>query len=103
LPRQMARSAGIHLVIATQRPDAEIVNSKIKTNIQSRICFACASRHAYGVVLDKAINCDLAGKGDGLCMRESVAGLTRFQAPLIALSEMEERKIFTEAAKKWSG
>jgi S-DNA-T family DNA segregation ATPase FtsK/SpoIIIE len=98
---QMARAAGIHLVIATQRPDSEIVTSKIKTNIRSRICFACASRHDYGTVLDRAVNFDLAGRGDGLCTREGVSGLTRFQGAMIAQSEKEEKEIFAAAAMKW--
>lgn len=99
---QMARAAGIHMVIATQRPDAEIVTSKIKTNIRSRICFACASRHDYGVVLDRAVNFDLAGHGDGLCTREGVTGLTRFQAPLVAQNDEEEKRFLAMVAEQWN-
>lgn len=62
----LGRAAGIHIILATQRPDVKIINGNIKTNIGCRVCFATASQIDSKIVLDQAGAEKLAGKGDML-------------------------------------
>jgi S-DNA-T family DNA segregation ATPase FtsK/SpoIIIE len=98
---QLARQAGIHVVLATQRPAADILTSKIKTNLLSRFCFLCASPGDYATVFGKQIHPALMGQGDGLCVREGIPGMTRFQAPLLASSSKEKREKLETLRSKW--
>jgi S-DNA-T family DNA segregation ATPase FtsK/SpoIIIE len=98
---QLARQAGIHVVLATQRPAADILTSKIKTNLLSRFCFLCASPGDYQTVFGKQMSPALMGKGDGLCVREGIPGMTRFQAPLLAGSSKEKKGKLEALRSKW--
>lgn len=98
---QKARAAGIHLIIATQRPIKEVVTGLIKANIYSRICFACDSGISYRIALDETPPFNLLGKGDGIYRFEGIQGLHRFQGALIAKTEEEQDKIIDKLASHW--
>ncbi|MEW6235352.1 MAG: DNA translocase FtsK [Candidatus Omnitrophota bacterium] len=77
----MARAAGIHLIIALQRPDAKTVSSRIKSNLPGRISFRVASHTESKIILDETGAENLLGKGDMLVKLTSK--LMRIQAPFI--------------------
>jgi len=77
---QKARAVGIHLVLATQRPSADVVTGLLKANIATRIAFLAASRVNSQIVLDTAGAEALTGKGDMLFMDPSKTALQRLQA-----------------------
>jgi S-DNA-T family DNA segregation ATPase FtsK/SpoIIIE len=82
-----ARAAGIHLVLATQRPDANVVNPQLR-NTMSRICFKVSSEKDSNVVLENPDAAYLLGRGDLLW--KTGAGLLRLQSPLITKTELSE-------------
>lgn len=63
---QMARAVGIHLILATQRPDVKVITGKIKANIPSRIAFKTSSQVDAKIIMDTAGSEKLLGKGDML-------------------------------------
>lgn len=76
---QRARNVGIHLVIATQRPSADIVTTRLKTNLPARIAFRLPSYHDSGIILDEPGAENLIGRGDMLFKHEgSVMRLQSF-------------------------
>lgn len=77
---QKARAVGIHLVLATQRPSADVVTGLLKANIATRIAFLAASRVNSQIVLDQTGAEALIGKGDMLFMDPSKTALQRLQA-----------------------
>ncbi len=85
---QKARAAGIHLVLATQRPSVDIVTPLIKANIVARVCFQVASRFDSQVVLDEGGAQDLLGKGDMLFRKPGMNALQRIQGCMV-----DEREI----------
>ncbi|MBO5658249.1 MAG: DNA translocase FtsK 4TM domain-containing protein [Duodenibacillus sp.] len=85
---QKARAAGIHLVLATQRPSADIVTPLIKANIVARICFQVASRFDSQVVLDEVGAQDLLGRGDMLCKLPSKTATMRVQGCMVEENEI---------------
>lgn len=84
---QMGRAAGIHLILATQRPTTDIVKGSIKTNIQCRIAFRVVDYTASTTILGQAGAEELLGRGDMLFKVEDLP--TRIQAAFIADEEIQ--------------
>ena len=88
---QKARACGIHLIVATQRPSADVVTGLIKANMPSRICFQVRARNDSRIILDNPGGETLLGKGDMLYLPPGIANLVRCHGPF--LSDEEVRKI----------
>lgn len=86
---QMARAAGMHLVIATQSPRADIITGLIKTNIPSRIAFAVQSQLDSRIIMDIGGAEKLLGKGDMLFLPMGASKPTRIQGAFISDGEVE--------------
>lgn len=101
---QLARAAGIHLVLATQRPSANIVSSKIKANVQNVISFNLGNNTNYKTCFGTGIPFSLLGAGDGVM---KILGypkpFQRFQSPIICPKEAEEEAVFDSLRDYYTG
>ena len=97
---QKARAAGIHLIVATQRPSTEVITGLIKANIPSRISFAVGSGIDSRTILDQTGAEKLLGKGDMLFLPIGMNNPTRIQGSFINDNEIEKIKDFTIAQQK---
>ena len=94
---QKSRAAGIHLVLATQKPTVDVITGLIKSNLPSRICFKVAQKSDSRVVLDQMGADKLLGMGDLLYLAPGTSDLVRAQGAFASEAEIEKVADYLEA------
>jgi S-DNA-T family DNA segregation ATPase FtsK/SpoIIIE len=97
---QMARAAGIHLIIATQRPSVDVVTGLIKANLPSRLSYRVGQKIDSKVILDQMGADSLLGRGDALFTPPGANGLVRLHAPWNTEEEIEAIVDFLKAQRE---
>lgn len=97
---QKARAAGVHLVLATQRPSTDVVTGLIKANLPSRICFKVSSKVDSRVMFDAMGAEKLIGMGDMLFMPPGDSRLVRMHGAYISVEEVDQIANFWRAQEK---
>ena len=93
---QMARAAGIHLVLATQRPSVDVITGLIKANFPARLSFQVSSRIDSRTILDTQGAENLLGAGDMLFLPPGTSGLQRLHGAFVSDDEIEEAVNFVK-------
>ncbi|AZV43698.1 hypothetical protein BAOM_3089 [Peribacillus asahii] len=98
---QKARAAGIHLIVATQRPSVKVITGDIKANLPSSFCLRLKSQHDYKTVFGKGIPFNLLGNGDAVASIEgNQKEFERFQSPVVSLDDDEVVDILDELSNQ---
>ena len=97
---QMARAAGIHLIVATQRPSVDVVTGLIKANLPSRLSYKVGQKVDSKIILDSLGAESLLGRGDMLFTPPGMSGLVRIHAPWSKEDEIEEVVEFLKAQRE---
>ena len=100
---QLARATGIHLIIATQRPSADVITGLIKANFPARIAFAVASNMDSRVILDQPGAERLLGRGDMLFQAPDAPAPVRLQGAYVSEEEVSRLARFWQAQTTASG
>lgn len=101
---QLARAAGIHLIIATQRPSVDVITGVIKGNLPTRICFSLTTPADYVTVFgtDAGGGFQLRGLGDGVARIEGrLDGFLRFQGATTSIDDVETEKAVEKLTEFW--
>ncbi len=93
---QKARAAGIHMILATQRPSVDVVTGKIKANLNARICFALMTSADSKTVLDQGGAEKLLGKGDMLFISSDTSVPKRIQGCFVTTKEIDDIVTFVK-------
>lgn len=94
---QMARAAGIHLILATQRPSVDVITGSIKANLPTRIAFKVAQKNDSRTILDQNGAQNLLGKGDMLFMSNGASGVQRVHGAFLSEEDVERTVDFIRA------